>query len=286
MTTTLIVGCGYLGRRVGARLALRGDRVFGTTRNEAKATGLIGLGITPIIADVLDPTSLTRLPEADRVLHCVGFDRSAGDTMRSVYVEGLTHCLEALAGRSARFTQISATSVYGIDDGGWVDEDAPTEPRTESGRVCLEAERLARDFCDDRALDCIIVRASGLYGPGRIIRRDALIRGDLIAGDPSKYLNLIHIDDAASAALAALERGVPGRVYLASDDRPIARREYYTLAASLVGGPEPRFAPRDDSAPEESNKRISNRRIKDELGLTLLYPDIRSGLPAALQEER
>ena len=107
-----------------------------------------------------------------------------------------------------------------------------------------------------------------------------------MTGDPSKYLNLIHIDDAASAAIAALDGGTSGQAYLASDDRPIARREYYTLAAALVGGPEPRFVSRDDSAPEESNKRISNRRLKAELGLTLLYPDIRSGLPAALQEER
>ena len=70
-----------------------------------------------------------------------------------------------------------------------------------------------------------IVRYSGLYGPGRVIRRDALARGQPISGDPDKYLNLIHIEDAASAGLAALDLGKPGRVYLAGDDRPVVRRE-------------------------------------------------------------
>lgn len=286
MTTTLIVGCGYLGRRVGRKLSLRSERVLGTTRSEAKAADLAGRGVEPVVADVLDPSSLRRLPEADRALYCVGFDRSAGVPMRSLSMDGLRNVLEALAGRVSKLVYTSSTSVYGIDDGGWVDEDSPTEPKTESGLVGLDAERRAQDFCDRQGIECVVMRSSGLYGPGRLIRREALKRGEPIVGDPSKYLNLIHIDDAASAAVAALDRGVSGRVYLATDDRPIERREYYTLAASLIGGPGPRFVVRDPKSLEEANKRVSNRRIKAELGLTLAYPDIRTGLPATIVEEK
>jgi len=288
--STLIVGCGYLGRRVGRRLALRQERVFGTVRTEPRARGLEAWGVEPVVADVLDPASLARLPEVDRAFYCVGFDRAAGVPMRTVYVDGLRNALTALAGKARRLVYASATSVYGRNDGGWVDEETPTEPTTESGRVCLDAERLAAETCGEQGIDLVVVRYSGLYGPGRVLRRAALERGEPIVGDPEKYLNLIHIDDAAAAAVAALDRGGPGRVYLATDDLPLRRRDYYTRAAAGLGAAPPRFvAPEPGSAEsrrEEANKRVSNRRIKAELGLALTYPDVASGLPAAIDAER
>jgi nucleoside-diphosphate-sugar epimerase len=279
--TTLIVGCGYLGRRVGARLVGR-DRVFGTCRSERRAAELSSLGIEPIIADVLDPATLATLPEVDRIFYCVGFDRAAGVPMREVYVEGLSNVLVSQQGRNSRFVYASATSVYGRNDGGWVDEDEPAEPITESGRVVRDAERMV---IEAGGSDHILIRFSGLYGADRIVRRDALLRGEPIAGDPQKWLNLIHIDDAASAAIAVLDGGQAGRIYHATDDRPVSRREYYTLAAGLLDAPEPRFVP-SDSSREEPNKRVSNARIKAELGFAPVYPDITMGLPAALDEER
>ena len=282
--TTLIVGCGYLGRRVARLLSGRGEVVLGTTRSASRQAELADWGARAVVADVLDPGSLRDLPSADRVLYCVGLDRAAGVPMRTVYVDGLRNVLQALDGKAGRFVYASATSVYGRNDGGWVDEDSPTEPATASGRACLEAETLAREWAGTRRFELSIVRYSGLYGPGRVIRRDALKRGEPIAGDPEKYLNLIHIDDAASAALAALDRGQHERVYLASDDRPVPRREYYELAARLLGAPDPRFAPPGPgsaAAPrEEADRRVSNRRIKEELGLAWAYPDITTGLPA------
>jgi nucleoside-diphosphate-sugar epimerase len=293
MTTdvsTLIVGCGYLGRRVGRRLALwHEQRVMGTTRSETKGAEMSDLGIEPAIADVLDFASLTVLPAVDRVLYCVGFDRTAGVPMRTVYLDGLANALQALAGRTRRFVYVSATSVYGQNDGGWVDEDSPAEPSTESGRICLDAENLARRVCAEHGMELVVVRYSGLYGPGRIIRREALLRGEPIVGDPLHWLNLIHIDDAAAAAILALDLGIAGRVYLASDDRPVERREYYSCAATWLDAPVPRFVSpengRIEARREEANKRVSNARIKAELGLALTYPTLREGLPAAIEAE-
>ncbi len=279
--TTLIVGCGYLGRRVAARLTHH-DRVFGTCRSNARAAELAALGVEPIVADVLQPETLAGLPTVDRVLYCVGFDRAAGVPMRTVYVEGLSNFLTAQRGRFGRFVYASATSVYGQDDGGWVTEDDPAEPTTESGRVVRAAERLVSELA---GADHELIRFSGLYGAGRIVRRAALERGEAIAGDPEKWLNLIHIDDAASAAIAVLDAGKAGRIYHATDDQPVRRREYYTLAAALLDGPEPRFVPSDGSR-EEPNKRVSNARIKAELGCAPTYPSISEGLPAVIDEER
>ena len=107
----------------------RDGSVFGTARERARARRPARTaGSSPLIADVLDPDSLARLPAADRVFYCVGFDRSAGVPMRTVYVDGLRNALEALAGRTRPLVYASSTGVYGRNDGDWVDEDSPTEP--------------------------------------------------------------------------------------------------------------------------------------------------------------
>jgi nucleoside-diphosphate-sugar epimerase len=284
--TTLIVGCGYLGRRVGRLLLRRGERVFGTVRSPARADGLAAWGIEPIVADVLDPASLGSLPPADRIVHCVGFDRGAGVPIRRVYVDGLRNALERLQPALGRLVYVSSTGVYGQDDGGWVDEDSPTGPRHESGRACLEAEGVLREWAAGSGWSAAVVRFAGLYGPGRIVRRAAIERGEPIVGDPDRYLNVIHIDDAAAVAVAALDRAEGGRTYLASDERPVPRREYYGLVAQALGAPAPRFVPptpgSSEARREESNKRVANRRVKAELGISFQYPDITTGVPAAL----
>ncbi len=287
--TTLIVGCGYLGERLGVRLRQQGERVFGTVRSRARADRIAAIGIEPVIADVLTLESLIRLPEAERVFYCVGFDRAAGNSMRSVYVDGLRNVLKNLPPQLTRLVYASSTGVYGQTGGEWVDETSPTDPQHESGRVCLEAEQLVKNWAStgERAVTAVVLRFAGLYGPGRMVRRSILERGEAIAADPDKFLNLIHIEDAARAALAALTASQPEPLYVVTDDRPVSRDEYYTLMATLLGVPAPCFAPPApgslDAAREATNKKLSNRRVKSGLDLSLNYPDITSGLPAALE---
>ena len=282
LMTTLIVGCGYLGRRVGWRLRQRGERVFGTVRSGSSAKGLEPWGIEPVIADVLDPGAIGRLPEADRVVYCVGFDRAAGIPMRAVYVDGLKAVLDRLGSVVTRIVYASSTGVFGKDDGGWVDEGSPTEPRHESGRVCLDAEDVVRAS----GVHSVVIRYAGLYGPGRIVRRDAVAKGEFLVGDPDRFLNLIHIDDAAGAAVAALDVESAGPLYVACDDRPVPRRLYYAAVAAAIGAPEPRFRPPEPGSPEsrreEANKRVRNDRIKADLNLSWMFPTIESGVPDAL----
>jgi len=283
---TLIIGCGYLGQRLAARLVRDGGRVHGTIRSPARAEEIAGIGIEPIVADVLRPETLDDLPAADRVFYAVGFDRSAGAAMRDVYVDGLQNVLDRLPTSVRRFVYAGSTGVYGQADGEWVDEDSPTEPRHESGQVVLEAEGRVRDWADRRNASAIVLRFAGLYGPGRIVRRTMLERAEPIPGDPEKFLNLVHIDDAAGAAAAALDADAPERIYLVADDRPVTRREYYSVAARIIGAPEPQFdLPRPgslESARDATNKRIANRRMKSALGVVLRYPDITTGLVDAL----
>lgn len=222
----------------------------------------------------------------DHALYCVGFDRTSGRPIRDVYVDGLGVALDRLRGRVSKLIYASSTGVYGGDDGGWVDEDSPTDPRTESGRACLDGEALVRRWGAESSGRAIILRFSGLYGPGRVMRRDAILRGESVVGDPEKFLNLIHIDDAASAVLAGFGHTGSRGLFLISDDRPTPRREFYGQVARSLGAPAPGFRSPSPGSPESSregsNKRVSNRRMHSDLGLSLLYPDILTGVPAAI----
>jgi nucleoside-diphosphate-sugar epimerase len=268
MIPHLILGCGYLGRAVARRWLDQGHRVAALTRS--RADELRSLGIEPIIGDITDPA--LRLPAADTVLYAVGLDRSARMSMREVFVGGLINTLNSLTARQVVY--VSSTSVYGQTEGEWVDETSPTEPADENGRVVLECEHLLRD----RRPDAIVLRFAGIYGAGRVIRRAAVERGEPIAADPDGWLNLIHVEDGAAAVVAATERGQPGRTYNVADDRPATRREFYAELATLIGAPAPRFAP----AGGQTNRRISNRRMRDELRVELQFPDFRAGLRAAI----
>jgi nucleoside-diphosphate-sugar epimerase len=282
----LVVGCGYLGARVARRLVAEGHDVAATTRSPERAAALASIpGVSAHLADLLDAGSLRGLPAADAMLVCVGFDRRQAASRREVHVEGLARLLEERSGGPVVYT--SSTSVYGQDDGGWVDEGSATEPRTESGRVLLEAEGLIRGL-GGRG---VVLRLAGIYGPGRLIRREAVERGEPIAAEPDRTLNLIHVDDAARAAVAALTRdpslGPLPPVVNVCDDAPGPRRVYYETAARLLGAPAPRFvAPAGPSRNDDADRRVSNRLLKATFLPDLFHPDSASGLAASLAEER
>lgn len=271
----LVIGCGYLGRRVAALWRGRGRRVAALTRGRSAELG--ALGLVPVVGDVLDPASLRRLPEVPTVLYAVALDRSSGRSMREVYVTGLGNVLAALP-RGDRFLYVSSTSVYGQTDGSEVDESSPTEPIEESGRVALDAETLLRTALPF----AIVLRFAGIYGSNRLLRRQALLNGEPLVGDADKWLNLIHIADGARAVVAAEDRGRPGETYVVADDTPVRRRVFYSHLARLLGAPEARFEPHPPGVPAaEANRRVSNRKLRA-LGWVPQYPSYVEGLAASM----
>lgn len=277
----LIIGCGNVGRRAARRWIDSGARVTALTRSPENARQLRDAGIHPILGDVTRPETLDALPGADVVLHAVGLDRQSGHSQREVYVNGLENILQRLAERTSRFIYVSSTSVYGQNCGEVVDEQSACNPTTPNGQVCLDAERLlSRYFPGTNKLrSAVILRLSGIYGPDRLIARIAAIQsGELLSGNPDAWLNLIHVEDAVSTVLAAAVRRQIAAMYLVSDDRPITRLEYYETLASLVNAPPPKFQAVSDVERAQLNKRCSNRRMRQELGVNLQFPDINTGL--------
>lgn len=274
----LIIGCGYLGRRVAALWREGGQRVFAITRKHADEIRVSG--IAPIVGDVMIPRSLGSLPKVGSVLYCVGLDRSSGASMREVYVDGLRNVLNHLP-PPERFIYVSSTSVYGQTDGAEVDEQSPTEPEEESGKVVLEAEKLLRS----RLPGAVILRFAGIYGPGRLLRRQAIEKGEPIQADPERWLNLIHADDGAAAVLATEQFAAAGATINVCDGQPVRRRDFFSRLAELLGAPGPHFLAPDPMQPpphDKANRRIGNRKLREELHVCLRYPSWREGLAKSI----
>jgi nucleoside-diphosphate-sugar epimerase len=270
-SAVLVFGCGYLGRRVAERWRTAGRVVQTVTRG--RGAELAAAGFEPIVADVTDPTSLDAANlNANTVLYAVGMDRSAGKTMREVYVQGLENVLRRV--RCKRFLYVSSTGVYGQTDGEWVNEDSATEPLEESGKIVLEAERLLRA----ERPDATVLRFAGLYGPGRILRRAALLAGEPLVGDAEKYLNLIDADDGA-AAVERAEHAPPG-VYCIADGSPVRRREFYSYSAEVLAAPPAQFVQRPE--PGLPNRRVDASRARNVLGWQPRHATYREGLRAAV----
>ncbi|MBI1904570.1 MAG: SDR family oxidoreductase [Planctomycetia bacterium] len=285
--TRLIFGCGYLGERV-ARLWLDpGKNVRAVTRSPQRAAVFAQNGLELLVADIADKdtlASLRALPAPETVLFAVGFDRSPGQAVRDVCVEGLRNVLDALPAETGKVIYISTTGVFGDAGGEWVNEDFPCRPTRETSGAMLDAERLLQQHAlGPRA---IILRLAGIYGPGRVPNAEALRSGDPIAVNPEGFLNLVHVDDAARAVLAVADRAVPPRMYVVADGNPVRRSEFYAEAARLLDAPPPRFAAPDPGTAKgrrsEDSRRVSSARLTSELDFTFRYPSYREGLRAIL----
>ena len=283
----LIIGCGYLGRRVADLWLAEGADVYAVSRSETRARTLTAAGIKCCVADVLSPHSLDRLPPADTVLFAIGHDRESGVSIGELYLQGLRNTLMSLPGGTERFIHVSSTGVYGQCDDDWVDERSACHPAREGGRACLEAERALGQHPLGRS--SVVLRMAGIYGPGRIPRRRQLQAGLPIAAPATGFLNLIHVDDAAQVVLAAERTSELPRLFCVSDGNPVVRADYYRALARLLGAIPPRFVPPRPGTPvaerASSSKRVSNLHLLTELAVRLRYPSYREGLAAIIDGE-
>jgi nucleoside-diphosphate-sugar epimerase len=282
----LIFGCGYLGVRVAQRWREAGHDVTVVTRSGQRAEEFDRQGYHALVADVTRPETLAKLPVAETVLFAVGYDRSADDSIEAVYAGGVRNVLAALPSSVGRFIYISTTGVYGPAGGAWVDEQTPPEPQRDGGRASLAAEQtLAESPLGARS---VVLRLAGIYGPARVPFLDLLRAGEPIPAPSEGYLNLIHVDDAATAVLAAEGITVSDgpRVVCVSDGQPVQRGDYYREVARLIGAAPPRFVAPDPASPRAAraaaDRRVSNERMCNELAVRLAYPNYQAGLAAIL----
>jgi len=285
----LIVGCGYVGLPLGAALVRQGHTVVGLRRTGAAAAELRAAGIEPLQADITEPATLAPIaPEFDWVVNCVAASGGSPEEYCRTYLEGTRNLLAWLGARPpGRFVYTSSTGVYAQNDSSVVTEDSPVQAATPTAEALLATEQLLLDAARERAFPAIILRLSGIYGPGRGYWLRQFLAGDArLEGDGGRVLNMIHRDDVVAAILAALERGQPGRVYNVSDDEPVTQRDLFAWLARATNRPMPPPAPVVASGERRrglTSKRVSNARLRAELGCALRYPTFREGFAEELR---
>jgi nucleoside-diphosphate-sugar epimerase len=282
----LIIGSGYVGQPLGAELARRGHEVSALRRNRAAAGDLQAAGIKPLFADITQAGELAPLPrEFDWVVNCVASGGGGAEDYRRVYVEGMRNLIAWLAPGPRdtgppRFVYTSSTSVYGQTDGSVVDEKSAAEPAAETARVLLEAETSLLAFARERNFSALILRVAGIYGPERGHWFKQFLQGEarLEAGG-GRILNMIHRDDVIGCVIAALERGRAGEIYNATDDEPVTQLDFFSWLSAAAALPMPAPAAENPAARKRgaTNKRVSNRKLKAELGYRFKYPTFREG---------
>jgi nucleoside-diphosphate-sugar epimerase len=284
----LIVGCGYVGVRLGAQLVRQGHSVWGLCRSGRSDAELQRSGIVPLRTDITAPGSFPGLgPGYEWVVHCVSASGGAAPEYEQVYLEGTRHLMSWLSSAPpAKFVYTSSTSVYGQTDGSWVDETSVVAPESPTGRILVQTEELLLEAASKTRFPAIVLRVAGIYGPGRAYWLEQVRAGAArIEGAGQRVLNMIHCEDVAGAILAALAQGRPGRIYNAVDDEPVTQmalvqwlchRLHCPLPAATTG--EPGRARRRGV----TNKKVSNRRLREELGYRLNFPSFREGCEVIL----
>jgi nucleoside-diphosphate-sugar epimerase len=279
MSTLLSLGHGYSAQALARRLIPQGWRVIGTTRSATRAEAFRAEGVEPLLwPGDLGPA----LAGATHIL-CSAAPDGQGDPFLRAAPEIARSAAEWVG-------YLSTTGVYGDHQGGWVDETTPLTPQSDRGHQRVVAERQWLET----GLPVHIFRLAGIYGPGRgpfEKVRDGTARRII---KPGQVFGRIHVDDIAQVLEASIRRPNPGAAYNVCDDNPCPPQDVIAHAARLLGLPEPpevafadvvgTMGPMARSFYSES-KRTRNDRIKDELGVRLLYPDYPQGLVALLRED-
>ncbi|MEL6204883.1 MAG: SDR family oxidoreductase [Pseudomonadota bacterium] len=283
--TLLSLGHGYSARAL-VKLLGPGWRVVGTTRTEEKVNIFKDEGVEPIIfpGNDLKPA----LAEATHILASAA-PLESGDPFLEEIAEALP------LSRAVWVGYLSTTGVYGDHQGGWVDEASPLSPATPRGRLRVMAERQWQVACRNAGLPLHIFRLAGIYGPGRgpfEKVRAGTARRIIKTG---QVFSRIHVEDIAQVLQASIAAPNNDRrtaaIYNVCDNDPAPPQDVLAHAAELLGLPPPPEVPFELAAMSPmarsfyaESKRVRNDRIKDELGVSLLYPSYRDGLPALMAE--
>jgi nucleoside-diphosphate-sugar epimerase len=282
MKIAIIGATGVLGRHLIPRLVERGHQVRGSARNEAGETLVAALGAEPVRADILEPDSLgPAVAGCEAVLHLATSIPTAWGTgdwglNDRIRTEGTRNLLEACRQAEVeRYLQQSIAMILTASDDRpqTEDDDAPGSGR---GTSVLDAEAQTRES----ALDWRILRGGSFYGPGTGNGAEWLEAarkpGYAMPGDGSAFISLIHIADMAEAVAAVLETDRGRGIWNAVDDEPVRYRDLTAYVARLAGGPPP-----ETGGPSRlASFRVSNAKLKAELGWRPRFASYRSGLAA------
>ncbi len=270
MAKILIVGCGAIGLELAGVLSAKGHDVTGLKRNPPASAAS---HIQYFTADISSPADLADLDtDFEQAFFIVSPDGRNEQSYRAVYETGLNNLLAKLP--DAHWLMVSSTSVYGQSQGEWVDEDSVAQPENITSRLIRLAEQKLMALNPAN----IVVRFSGIYGPGREYLLRMARQAPAIQQTPPYFTNRIHQRDCVGVLSFLLDQRLAGvplkQCYLASDDDPAPMWEVMTWLAERLHRQQPTAKAADDNA--GMNKRCSNARLKA-LGYQFQYPSYKDG---------
>ncbi len=288
----LILGCGYTGTITGRKLADAGHTVYGTVRSTEAAEVLLKAGIKPVlitsITDISNILNANKLQNITHIIDSIPLEKTAAGLTnpQQGFVPELIQKLPNL--RWAGY--LSTTGVYGDSSGDWVDEDTLTNPTSERGKQRLIAEKTWLDNFKNSE----IFRIAGIYGPGRNLL-PTLAKGGYTAikWDTPHYSNRIHVGDITDTLITAINKPRAGRIVNLADDMPYPHADYVSELCTAAGFPPPVLITPEEAKSKLSlsaldffmdNKRISNKKLHNELLPRLKYPSFRDALPELIKE--
>ncbi|MEQ8897134.1 MAG: SDR family oxidoreductase [Roseovarius sp.] len=279
--TLISFGHGYSARALAERLLPLGWVIYGTTRKPEKAEALRDEGVIPVLWP--DGDLSEAFATATHMLVSAGPDEEGDPVLAK-----LEPTIREIAPRLEWAGYLSTTGVYGDHGSDWVDESTPLTPATKRGQLRVMAETQWRDI---EGLPLHIFRLAGIYGPGRgpfeKVRKGTARR---IIKD-GQVFSRTHVEDIAQVLEASIDRPNPGAAYNVCDNDPAPPQDVIAYAAELLGLPVPPEVPFEEAEMSPmarsfyaESKKVDNRRIREELGVELQYPDYRTGLKALLAE--
>ena len=281
----LIVGCGAVGRKIADAALQRGVSVNCLVRTEESARGLRDSGLHARALD-LDRDISTPL-DAVGETQVFYLAPPPPDGQRDPRMQRFLAALPA--GTKPRIVYISTTGVYGDCTGAWVDERRPVNPQIDRARRRRDAEMQLLHWRDAVGGEVIILRVAGIYGPGKLPLARLAKQTPMVSETEAPWTNRIHITDLVSICEAAMARGRDGECYNVSDGQPGNMRDYFDRVADLFGLPRAPTISLAEGKDQLSagllsylaeSRRLDNRKMIEDLGISLRYPDLASGLEA------
>jgi nucleoside-diphosphate-sugar epimerase len=285
----LIVGCGAVGQKIGHSAEQRGIPVKCLVRTRESARRLLDGGLDAQALDldrqISEPLDATA---ESQVFYLAPPPPDGRQDPR------LQRFLAALPeGTKPRIVYISTTGVYGDCQGAWVDERHPANPQVDRARRRLDAERQLLRWRDAAGGEVVILRVAGIYGPGKLPLARLEKRAPMVGEHEAPWTNRIHIEDLVQVCEAAMTHGRDGECYNVSDGQPGNMRDYFDRVADLFGLPRAPMISLEEGRDRLSagllsylaeSRRLDNRKMIEELGIGLRYPDLASGLAACRNE--
>lgn len=291
MDRAFIAGCGYIGERIAVLSRQEGCPVTCMTRSAERAALIRSRGFYCICASLDDPNQIPSIdPSGSTLFYLVP---PPGGGIQDRRARNFCQALEA-SPPPTKIIYMSATSVYTARDGSLVTEESPAVPLSSMGKRRLDAETVFREYGARHGIPVVILRVSGIYGPGRLPLTQIRQGLPLLRLEESGPGNRIHADDLARICLAAAERGEGGDIFNVSDGNHCSMTEYFNMVADALGEPRP-----PQVCMEEAHRvmaplmlsYVSESRVVDpsllfrRLGISLRYPRLEDGIRDSLPSD-